>query len=85
MRQIGKQKEGDAMFRKLVSTTSLLEAGELQSLLTEKGFHPSEVEDSSHVILAGADQVYYVEVPEAEVEAAIEFLESKGFGHRVLR
>ena len=73
------------MFRKLVSTTSLLEAGELQSLLKEKGFHPSEVDDSSHVTLAGADQVYYIEIPEAEAEAAIEFLESRGFGHTVLR
>ncbi len=68
-----------------MSTTSLLEAGELQSLLKEKGFHPSEVDDSSHVTLAGADQVYYVEIPEAEAEAAIEFLESRGFGHTVLR
>lgn len=67
------------MFQKLVYVRNFPEAGMIRSLLVENGFHPPQVDASAHVTLAGADQVYYVELPEAEIPAARRFLTEAGF------
>ena len=68
------------MFVKIALVRDLGEAGRIGSLLESEGFHPMPVDASAHVTVAGAEQGYHLEVPEAEAEAARAFLEGKGFG-----
>ena len=66
------------MFKRLVQVRTFPEAGHIRSLLVKNGFHPPEVDASAHVTVAGADQVYYVELPDDEVHAALQFLRDAG-------
>ena len=68
------------MFVKICLTPELAEAGLLQTRLESEGFHPLEVQISAHVSLAGADHVYYVEVPESEAQSARAWLAGNGYG-----
>ena len=68
------------MFVKICLTPELATAGLLQTRLESEGFHPLEVQMSSHVFLAGTDHVYYVEVPESEAQNARAWLAANGYG-----
>jgi hypothetical protein len=49
------------------------------SLLRERGFHPSDLETSPHLFVAGAEHTYRVNVPEDEVYDAMDLLKEKGY------
>jgi len=55
-----------------------------RSLLLEAGFHPAPVSEAEAVYLAGADLMYYVEVPAAELEEARHFLSGRGYTKNLL-
>jgi len=65
--------------KKIYSFRSSAEAGMTISLLKSQGFHPYELDTSSHMSFAGADFWYYVQVPETEYETAKIFLIENGF------
>jgi hypothetical protein len=58
------------MDARIYAAQSPQEAEILISLLRKNVLHPSNLEMSPHVSLAGADLWYYVRVPTDEVEAA---------------
>ena len=66
------------MFKRFVHLRTFPEAAHIRSLLVENGFHPPNVDASAHVTIAGADQMYYVELPDDEVSAALQFLRDTG-------
>jgi hypothetical protein len=57
------------------------EAGMVISLLKSNGFNPLELDTSSHVGFAGADQFYYVRIPINEYKEAKVFLAKQGFNN----
>jgi len=65
---------------RIVFTWVLSEAGRIKSLLESEGFNPGPIDSSAHWSVAGADQGYYVEIPNDEAEAARVFLEQQGMG-----
>ena len=66
------------MFVRIAFARSQVEAGRLQSLLESGGFHPVPVNTSSHFMVGGAEQGYYVEIPKTEAKAAYAFLKEEG-------
>jgi len=67
------------MFRKLCVFSTYEAAGMVASLLRTNGFHPVDVEQSPHAFLAGADQFYFVQLPESEIETGRKFLIAEGY------
>lgn len=67
------------MYKRLCVCRSYPEAGMVYSLLRANGYEPLDVQASAHCTLAGADQGYYVEVPESAIPAAREFLAENGY------
>ena len=72
------------MYTRICSAITTSKAGEIQSILEQNGFHPLPVQASPHVFLAGADQAYYVEVPDSEAGEAKKFLTGIGYGQDLL-
>ena len=57
---------------------SAAEAEMMIAALRAAGFHPVDLDRSSHFTLAGADVSFHVEVPTEEAEEARDFLKSYG-------
>jgi hypothetical protein len=55
------------------------EADLVISLLQENGFHPSDLETSPNLIIAGPEHFYRVSVPEDEAEDVRAFLRENGY------
>jgi hypothetical protein len=55
------------------------------ALLRGNGFHPPDLRTSPHATLFGAEQAYYVTVPESEAKQAIDLLEAEGYEKNVTR
>ena len=72
------------MHSRVIQTADCATACLIQSELAEAGFHPAPVLDSPHIGFAGDEHIYYVEVPDAERGAAIEFLGDHGRGQHVI-
>ncbi len=72
------------MFKRFAQVRTFPEAGHIRSVLVENGFHPPPVDASAHVTIAGADQVYYVELPEDELAAALHFLRDAGLDNLIV-
>ena len=72
------------MYTRICSAITMSRADEIQSILEENGLHPLPVQASGHIFLAGADQAYFVEVPESEAEEARRFLTGVGYGQDLL-
>lgn len=61
-------------FTTVYSTRTSIEADALIAALRAAGFHPSDLEMSSHFSVAGMEPGFYIEVPTSEAEAAREFI-----------
>ena len=72
-------RKGINVFKEIYATRDYGEAVTTISLLMASGFHPLELQTSSHVSIAGADVYYYVQVSDEESESAKEFLKDAGF------
>lgn len=53
------------------------------AVLSQNGLHPDDLRTASHVTIAGAEQAYYVTVPESEAEAAVALLKANGYEKNV--
>ena len=69
---------------RICSAITMWKADEIQSILEERGLHPLPVRLSPHVFAHGADQAYYVEVPDSEAEEARRILSERGYSHDLL-
>ena len=58
------------MSKKIASFPDYSLAGLAVSQLRDYGLSPLDVENASHISVAGADQFYYVEVNETEIDQA---------------
>ena len=67
------------MIKAIASLPQIWEADMVVSLLRWKGLHPAELEMSPHVMLAGADQGFFVRVPEEEFLKARDLLIQNGY------
>jgi len=65
--------------KRIYACKSSAEAGMIISLLNSEGFHPLDLDTSSHVGFAGADIWYYVQIPEKQYELAKNFLMQNNF------
>ena len=65
-------------FKKIYSSRTLSEIEPLNALLKDNGFNPLETQRSEHLSIAGADQYYYIQVPEEEESSAKDFLKTQG-------
>ncbi len=77
-------KESWNMSVRICSAITMWKADEIQSILEERGLHPLPVRASPHVFAHGADQAYYVEVPDSEAGEAKKFLTGIGDGRDLL-
>jgi len=67
------------MIKTIASFPQLWEADMVVSLLRWNGLHPAELEISPHVMLAGADQGFFVRVPEEEFPESRDLLIRNGY------
>lgn len=65
------------MFQKVHQAQTQIEAEMAVSLLAAAGLHPAEVRPWPHIMFAGADLGFWVEVPAEEVEAARQILSQR--------
>ena len=67
------------MFKNIYFSKDIGETGLIISLLKENGYHPLDLQTAPHVSLAGADILYYVQIPDNEFEAAKDLLKNQGY------
>jgi hypothetical protein len=58
------------MFTKVCFHRDLATAEMIRNLLEARGLHPMKLDYSAHVSVAGAEQGYFIEVPNQEVDQA---------------
>ena len=73
------------MYRAIARFDTAALASLLIARLQEAGFHPAPLAESAHVQLAGVDRTFTVEVPAAERDAVVAFLDEHGYGKHVVR
>jgi hypothetical protein len=71
------------LFPRIYAAPTATQAEVVISFLKAQGFHPIDLQMSSIVFFAGADQSYHVQVPPEEVEAATEALKTNGYGDSI--
>ena len=59
-------------------------AGLVVTQLRDYGLSPLEIDEASHVYVAGADQFYYIEVNDNEVDKARDAMKELGHESRLL-
>jgi hypothetical protein len=62
------------MYRRICLISDFSVAGTVHSLFESYGLHPLPLNTSAHVSVAGADQCYYIELPEEEIKKGQEIL-----------
>lgn len=72
------------MITTIASFPTSWEADIAIAMLRENGLHPFDLQSASHIKIAGAEQVYYITIPDFEAEAAAEYLISNGCGNNVI-
>ena len=70
----GDDERGCPMFSRVCFHHDLTTSEIIRNLLTENGLHPTKLDYSAHVSVAGAEQGYFVEVPQQEAERAEKIL-----------
>ena len=72
--------EGNIIYRKVCLIPEMADAGMVHNQLEAYGLHPLPLNISAHVTIAGADQYYYIELPEEEIEKGQKVLSDIGKG-----
>ncbi len=60
-------------------------AGMIHEILTSKGRHPRLIDTSAHISIAGADQYYYLYVPQNEMDNATKILIEFGYEENIIK
>ncbi len=71
------------MHERICVLTDIGDFGLVTSQLQEAGFNPLSSCNSSHILIAGVDQGYYIEVPAEEADDARAWLHSNDRAHQV--
>jgi hypothetical protein len=72
------------MFSKVCFQSYLYAAEMTWNLLEENNLHPLRLDYASHLSMAGAEQGYFIEVPDNEVALAKRILTENGFGKYIV-
>lgn len=72
------------LMSRIANTADWSIANHMKAQLEEQGFHVAELSNINHVMFAGADQGYYIEVLPAYKEAASACLDELGFADYIL-
>ena len=67
------------MLKNIYFSRNIGEVWLIISLLKDNGYHPLELQTAPHVSIAGADIIYYVQIPDEEFESAKKFLKDQGY------
>jgi hypothetical protein len=70
--------------QRIALTRGIIEVNLMHALLKERGLHPSPQATGIDVISYGGETSHYIEVPDAEVAAAIELLQEHGFSKSLI-
>jgi hypothetical protein len=68
------------MFPRIYAAQNAAQADVVISFLKAQGLHPLDLQMSPIAFFGGADQLFHVQVPSEEVEAATEALKANGYG-----